>query len=97
MSGMSNRLPRAMLMSTPRPRLAAGPLADDRADDGERDADPHPAEDRRAARPGSRRAAMICQPVARKLRAISSRPRVHGPDADHRRDGDREEHDQRAR
>ena len=95
-SGMSNRLPRAMLMSTPRPRSPPTHSRDDRADHRERDADAHATEDRRQGGRDldlRRRPASAC---ARKLRAISSSRGSTDRMPDHRRDRDREEHDQRA-
>ena len=95
MSGMSNRLPRAMLMSTPRPDSPPAHSRDDRADHREGGADAHAAEDRRAARPGSRPWSAICQRGRPEAARHLEQAGIDGPDPDHRRDRDREEHDQR--
>ena len=95
MSGMSNSDPRARLMRTPRPLLGAGPLPDDRAHDGERDADAETAEDRRQRRRDLERGQHLATGRAERAAELEQ-PGIDRPDADHRGDRDREEHDQGA-
>ena len=95
MSGMSNRLPRAMLMSTPRPLVAAGPLGDDGAHDRERDGMRRPP---RIAGSAAGTSTVVDQLAARGPQAAPSSTRRGsiGAHAHGRRDGHREEADERA-
>ena len=95
MSGMSNSDPRARLIRTAEPLAGARPLPDDGADHRERDADPQPAEDAGQGGRDLERGQDLALGRA-QAPAELDQPGVHGADADHRRDGDREEHDQRA-
>ena len=95
MSGMSNSDPRARLMRTPSPRSAPAHSPTIAPTTASVDADAQPAEDRWAARPGSR-AWSGPGGGSRAGAAELEQPGIDRPDADHRRDRDREEHDERA-
>ena len=92
-SGVSNRLARATLTRYAEAARRARPLAHDRPHDGEGDPDPHAAKDLRQ-RGGDLERPQDLGPAGPKAPPQLEQAAVDGPDADHRRDGDREEDDQ---
>ena len=78
-SGMSKRRAAGEVDEDAEAAVGAGPLADDRADDGERDADPQPAEDRRQrGRDLERRQDLAARRPERAGRARAARRRPSG-------------------